>query len=234
MLLQVEGLVTGYGKNEVLHGVSLEVGGEEMVAVIGSNGCGKSTLLKAIMQYLKAWNGSIIYNGKELTRMCTHELVKVGISFAPQGRQLFPDMTVEEHLDLGAWTVSSSDKKDRLEYVYKLFPFCWENKDRKASQMSGGQQQMLSIARTMMTNPSLLIMDEPSIGLSPKLTDIVFNKIREISDTGTAILIVEQNAAKVLSISDRGYVLDMGRNRFQANSKELLRDDAVRRAYLGM
>lgn len=232
-LLKVEKIVAGYGVKEVLHGVSLEVRQREIVAVIGPNGAGKSTVLKTVMGYLKHRAGRTFFGGRDITGLEPHELVWIGISFVSQGRVIFPDMTVQEHLDMGAWTLPGRNRAEGYETVYKLFPRLAERKGQKASTMSGGERQMLSLARALVIEPRLLILDEPSLGLSPKFVDQVFEKIVEINRLGMSILMVEQNAARALQSSHRGYVLELGENRFEGPSHALLADEEVRRLYLG-
>ncbi len=232
-LLSVDKIVSGYGVKEVLHGVSLAVGRGEIVAVIGPNGSGKSTALKTVMGFLRARAGRIFFDGKEITGREPHELVRLGISYVPQGRVIFPHMTVQEHLDMGAWTLEAHKRSQAFARVYQLFPRLAERKSQKARTMSGGERQMLSLARALVIQPRLLILDEPSLGLAPKFVDLVFEKISEINKMGVSILIVEQNAARALQNSHRGYVLELGNNRFEGKSQDLLADEQVRRLYLG-
>ena len=232
-LLQVEKIVAGYGVKEVLHGVSLQVRPREIVAVIGPNGAGKSTVLKTVVGYLKSRAGQIFFNGRDITDREPHELVWRGISFVSQGRVIFPDMTVQEHLDMGAWTLPATKRAEAYEKVYEFFPRLAERKGQKASTMSGGERQMLSLARALVIEPRLLILDEPSLGLSPKFVDQVFEKIVEINELGVSVLMVEQNAARALQSSHRAYVLELGENRFEGPSHALLADEEVRRLYLG-
>lgn len=232
-LLAVEKIVAGYGVKEVLHGVSLWVAPAEIVAVIGPNGAGKSTLLKAVMGYLKPRSGAISFDGSEITGREPHELVRLGIAYVPQGRVVFPAMTVQEHLDVGAWTLEAGKRREAFDRVYALFPRLAERKSQKAGSMSGGERQMLSLARALVVEPRLLILDEPSLGLSPMFVDLLFAKISEINGLGVSILMVEQNAAKALRHSHRGYVLELGENRFEGSSRALLEDEKVRLLYLG-
>lgn len=233
-ILVIEGLVSGYGKMEILHGVFLSVGKGEIVGLIGPNGAGKSTVLKAVAGLLKVTSGKVSFLGEEITNHPPHQIVEKGMAFNPQGRVVFPDMTVQEHLDMGAWTIKERrQKEEALERVFQLFPWLREKRKRKASQMSGGEQQMLSLARAMMIQPKLLLLDEPSLGLSPKWVQTVFEKIVEIRNSGIPCLIVEQKAAMILEYSDYGYVLEMGRNRFEGRGWELLQNPDVRRLYLG-
>ncbi|HEY8486260.1 MAG TPA: ABC transporter ATP-binding protein [Limnochordales bacterium] len=233
-LLEVEGLVSGYGLQQVLHGVHLRVGAGEVVAIIGPNGSGKSTVLKAIMGFLRAWQGSVRLSGQELGRLAPHRRVEKGIAYVPQGRTVFPDMTVEEHLDLGAWTVRDPRaRREARERVLSLFGRLAERLNQKAGTMSGGEQQMLSLARALMVWPRLLLLDEPTLGLAPMMVEAIFETIVAIHRSGVSVLMVEQNAAQALQYSHRAYVLEMGRNRFEGPSPALLRDPQVRYAYLG-
>jgi ABC-type branched-subunit amino acid transport system ATPase component len=233
-ILAVEKLVTGYGKMEILHGVSLTVRSGEIVALIGPNGAGKSTVLKASVGILKVISGKIEFQDEDITNHPSHRVVERGLAFNPQGRVVFPDMDVQEHLDMGAWTIKDRQQKEiALDLIYTLFPWLAEMKKRKAKQMSGGEQQMLSLARALMIQPKILLLDEPSLGLSPKWVKTVFEKIIEIKDSGIPCLIVEQKAAMVLNYSDYGYVLEMGNNRFQGSGQDLLNNPEVRHLYLG-
>jgi branched-chain amino acid transport system ATP-binding protein len=234
LILNIDGLVSGYGKMEILHGISLSVRRGEIVGLIGPNGAGKSTVLKTAAGLLKVTSGKVIFMDEDITHTPPYQIVEKGMAFNPQGRVIFPDMTVQEHLDMGAWTIKDRLEKERaLERIYKLFPWLMERKKRKASQMSGGEQQMLSLARALMIQPKLLLLDEPSLGLSPKWVKTVFEKIVEIKESGLPCLIVEQKAAMVLGYSDYGYVLEMGNNRFEGKGQDLLQNPDVRRLYLG-
>ena len=233
-ILAVEGLAAGYGKMEILHGVSLSVKSGEIVALIGPNGAGKSTVLKAAAGILRVSSGKVTFLGEEITNHPPHKVVEKGLSFNPQGRVVFPDMDVREHLDMGAWTVKDRLRKEEsLDRVYALFPWLAEMKKRKAKMMSGGEQQMLSLARALMIQPKILLLDEPSLGLSPKWVKTVFEKIVEIKEAGIPCLVVEQKAAMVLEYSDQGYVLEMGNNRYEGSGQDLLNNPDVRQLYLG-
>jgi len=233
-ILTIDGLVSGYAKMEILHGVSLSVRSGEIVALIGPNGAGKSTVLRASTGLLRVACGKVTFQGEDITNHPPYQVVEKGLSFNPQGRVVFPDMNVQEHLDMGAWTIKDRLKKDEsLDRIYRLFPWLMEKKKRKAKQMSGGEQQMLSLARALMIIPKLLLLDEPSLGLSPKWVKTVFEKIVEIRETGIPCLIVEQKAAMALEYSDYGYVLEMGNNRYEGGGQELLNNPDVRRLYLG-
>lgn len=233
-ILGIEDLVSGYGKMEILHGVSLSVRRGEIVGLIGPNGAGKSTVLKAAAGLLRVTSGKVFFLNEEVTHTPPYQRVEKGMAFNPQGRVVFPEMTVQEHLDMGAWTIQNRQEKERaLTRVYQLFPWLMERKRRKAAQMSGGEQQMLSLARAMMTQPKLLLLDEPSLGLSPKWVKTIFEKIVEIKNSGLPCLIVEQKAAMVLGYSDYAYVLEMGKNLFEGKGQDLLQNPDVRRLYLG-
>lgn len=233
-ILTIDDLVSGYGKMEILHGVSLSVRQGEIVALIGPNGAGKSTVLKAAAGLLRVTSGKVKFLGEEITNCPPYQVVGKGLAFNPQGRVVFPDMTIQEHLDMGAWTIKDRlEKKRALDRIYLLFPWLMEKKKRKANQMSGGEQQMLSLARALMIQPRLLLLDEPSLGLSPKWVKTVFEKIVEIKEAGLPCLIVEQKAAMILEYSDYGYALEMGNNRYEGRGRDLLENPDVRRLYLG-
>ncbi|MBI5252904.1 MAG: ABC transporter ATP-binding protein [Euryarchaeota archaeon] len=231
-MLEVRGLFSGYGKIEILHGVSLEVKESEIVALIGPNGAGKSTVLKTIVGLLKG-KGSILFKGEEISSLSSHILVGKGLSYVPQGRIVFPRMSVLENLEMGAYLEKRREKiEEALQRVYGLFPVLKERKEQKAATLSGGEQQMLAMGRALMQSPSLLLLDEPSLGLAPKYVSLIFQKILEMRKKVT-MLIVEQNAARALEIADRGYVLELGQNRFEGSGRELLNNPEVRRLYLG-
>jgi len=233
-ILFIDGLVSGYGKMEILHGVSLSVKRGEIVALIGPNGAGKSTVLKTAVGLLRVTSGKVIFLSEDISNHPPYEIVEKGLAFNPQGRVVFQDMTVQEHLDMGAWTIKNRlEKEQALDRIHRLFPWLTEKKKRKASQMSGGEQQMLSLARALMIQPKLLLLDEPSLGLSPKWVKTVFEKIVEIKESGLPCLIVEQKAAMALEYSDYGYVLEMGNNRYEGRGRDLLENPDVRRLYLG-
>jgi branched-chain amino acid transport system ATP-binding protein len=223
-LLKVVDLVAGYGPKDVLHGVSLEVKHKQIVALLGLNGVGKTTLLKTIIGLIPTKNGTIHFNGKDITGAKINDRVKKGISLMPQDDPVFPDMTVGENLDMGAWLLRDYDQKTkRLREIYELFPRLFERRKQKAGSLSGGERQMLSIARALIIQPQLLMMDEPSLGLMPRLVDAIFEKVHEIRRQGVAILLVEQNVAKALNCVDSGYVLDMGEIKFSGNTEALSR-----------
>ena len=233
-IIRVEELISGYGKKEILHGISIGIKQEEITTLIGRNGVGKTTLLQTIMGFLKPKKGSVFFQQNEITGTKSHILAEMGISYVPQGKAIFPHMSVEEHIDIGAWTLrDSKEKKSTLEKVYHLFPRLGERKSQKAGTLSGGERQMLSIARALMSRPKLLLLDEPSFGLSPKLVNGVFERINEINQEGVTIFLVEQNAKKALNNSDVGYVMDMGTIKFRDKSKYLLENEEVKLSYLG-
>lgn len=232
-MLEVKELFSGYGKIEILHGVSMEVKESEIVALIGPNGAGKSTVLKTIAGLLKG-RGSILLRGEEISSLSTNTIVGRGLSYVPQGRIVFPQMSVLENLEMGAYLEKEGEKiEEALQRVYSLFPVLKERREQKAATLSGGEQQMLALARALMQSPSLILLDEPSLGLAPKYVDLIFQKILEMRKEGVTMLVVEQNAARALEIADRGYVLELGQNRFEGSGKELLSNPEVRRLYLG-
>lgn len=234
-MLNVTDAVAGYGKIRVLNGVSFEVKEGELVSILGANGAGKTTLLRSISGLIPMWSGTIEFYGERIDRMPPDEIVKKGLVQVPEGRKLFPHMTVLENLELGAYTPEARKQKDKnLQEVFELFPILRERVKQAAGSMSGGQQQMLAIARAMMSSPKLLILDEPSIGLSPLLTQQMFDIVSEIKQRGVTVLLVEQNVQHALSLSDRGYVLENGRTVLQGTGNELLQNDHLRAAYLGI
>ena len=232
-ILEATDVTTGYGTNEIVHEVSVEVNNGESVCIIGPNGAGKSTVLKALTGYLPCWDGRIRLNGEDVTDVPTEKLVGRGLSIVPQGKTMFPEMTVQEHLDMGAWLIDEEEKQENTAWLLDLFPRVEERLDQKAKTMSGGEQQMVSIARALISDPDLLVLDEPSLGLAPSLVDTIFDLISTVQDAGVSVLMVEQNAVKALKNTDRGYVIEMGNVRFAEQSETLLDDDEVRQLYLG-
>ena len=233
-LLGVHEIHAAYGKVRVLDGVSLEVQPGEIVSIIGPNGAGKSTVLKSVMGILKPASGEVVFDGEPITGLRTDLVVHRGIAYVPQGRIVFKAMSVVENLEMGAYTVKDKAQVRRtMEQVFAFFPRLGERRNQKAGTMSGGEQQMLAMGRALMVEPRLVLMDEPSLGLAPRFVEMVFDKLRELKATGMTLLLVEQNAVKSLSISDRGYVLELGRNRFTGSGAALLADERVRRLYLG-
>ncbi len=233
-ILQVQSIDAAYGKVQILHGVSLDVYPGEVISIIGPNGAGKSTVLKAIMGFLTPSAGEIIFDGGTITGLRTDLVVRRGIAYVPQGRIVFKDMSVVENLEMGAYAVSDKAQVRRtMEQVFQIFPRLGERPKQAAGTMSGGEQQMLAMGRALMVEPRVVLMDEPSLGLAPRFVELVFEKIGELKAGGMTLLLVEQNAVKSLSISDRGYVLELGRNRFTGPGDALLADERVRRLYLG-
>jgi len=233
-LLRAEEISAGYGKMEILHGVSLAVRPGEMVSVIGPNGAGKSTAFKTIIGLLHPTAGRVLFDGREITGLRPDQVLRLGLAYVPQGRIVFPQMTVLENLEMGAYVERDPARvREALARVYALFPILAERRAQKAGTMSGGEQQMVAVARALMTRPKLILLDEPSLGLSPKFVTLIFEKLSEMKRAGYTIMVVEQNAAKVLSVADRGYVLELGRNRFEGAGQALLADPEVKRLYLG-
>jgi ABC-type branched-subunit amino acid transport system ATPase component len=232
VVLEARDLVAGYGEVDILHGVSIAVHRGEMVTVIGPNGAGKSTLLKAIFGLLPLRGGAVFVSGRELSGKSPNELVREGLSYVPQVDNVFPSLTVQENLQMGAF-VRSDGVAERMDEVYALFPDLARRKGQNAGKLSGGQRQMLALARALMLDPSLLLLDEPSAGLSPLMVGAIFERIQAINSGGTAILLVEQNAREALTVCRRGYVLTMGANRLEGEAKTLLENPEVGRLYLG-
>lgn len=234
-MLQVGRISVRYGEIPVLHEVSFYVGEGELVALVGSNGAGKTTTLKTIAGALHPFSGNIVFQGVDITYKSTPEIVLLGITYVPEGRLVFGPLTVEENLRLGAFLVKSrSEVEKRMEYVFRLFPILEERLKQRAGTLSGGEQQMLAIARGLMARPKLLMLDEPSLGLMPKLVDEVFNAVARLKEEGLTILLVEQNVREALDRADRGYVLQTGRIVASGTGPELLESDLIRRAFLGI
>jgi len=233
-MLKLNDVHTSYGPIEVLKGISLEVKEGEIVTIIGANGAGKTTTLMTICGINKTQKGSIIFNGNNIENFPTHQIVALGISQAPEGRRIFPRLTVKENLEMGAFT--RTDKKNftaDLERVFNLFPILKERQNQKGGTLSGGEQQMLAIARALMAKPKLLLLDEPSLGLAPLVVSKIFEVIRELNKSGTTILVVEQNARMVLQIAHRGYVMELGRIMMSDTARSLLHNPKIIEAYLG-
>ena len=235
-MLEVKNLKFGYSAMmPVLNDISFQAGNQEIVAILGSNGAGKTTTLKTVSGLLKPWEGSITYNGEDITGMPAYGVLKKGISLVPEGRMLFGKLTVYENLSMGAYTRKNQDEiKKTLDMVYELFPRVRERAEQKAETLSGGEQQMVAIARGHMLNPSLLILDEPSLGLMPKLVKEVLQFVKTIRETGISVLIVEQNVNETLAIADRAYVIQDGSTVISGAPEELKDNDEIRRIYLGM
>lgn len=233
-MLKIENLEVSYGNIKAIKGISLEVNQGEIVTLIGSNGAGKSTTLRAISGILKPRSGSITFNGERIDGVEGHEIVAKGICQSPEGRRIFPKMTVDENLDLGAFLRNDKNEiaKDR-QRVLELFPRLQERIDQKAGTMSGGEQQMLAVGRALMGSPKLLLLDEPSMGLAPVLVEMIFETIEKINKQGTTILLVEQNALAALNVADRAYVLESGSIKMSGKAKDLISNDEVTKAYLG-
>jgi branched-chain amino acid transport system ATP-binding protein len=235
MLLQLEDVILAYGKIEALHGLTIEVDEGEVVALIGANGAGKTSTMRAVSGVRGIQSGRITFQGEDVTKLRADQRVRKGLSLAPEGRGIFPGMTVVENLDMGAYT-----RRDKAEVgqdfdrVFDLFPRLNERRKQIAGTMSGGEQQMLAIGRALMARPKLLLLDEPSMGLAPMLIQQIFNIITEIADQGTTILVVEQNAKQALSRADRAYVLETGRIVKSGTGADLLDDPSIREAYLGV
>jgi len=233
-MFKIDNIKAGYNNAvEVLHGISLNVGASEIVALIGPNGAGKSTVLKSIFGLADVYSGKIIYKDIDITDLKTHELISLGISYVPQGRQIFSSMTVLENLEIGAFIISDKDIiKKSIENVFQKFPILREKKDNLAANLSGGQQQLLAIARALIQNPQILLLDEPSLGLDPKTMKEIFEKIVEIKNEGISILMVEQNAKQAVAIADKTYVLESG-NIVLEGGKEILQNKKIRQIYFG-
>ena len=233
-MLEVKNLSVSYGAIEAVKGISFTVKDGEIVSLIGANGAGKTTTLHTITGLVPAKSGSVMYNGVDLLKPHSNKIVTLGMAHIPEGRHVFTRMSVEENLEMGAFSLKdqSSLKKD-LDMVYGLFPRLKERRNQKAGTLSGGEQQMLAMGRALMSHPKTILMDEPSMGLSPKLVKEIFSIIRKLHEQGITILLVEQNAKMALSIADRAYVLETGRITMEGDAKELLNNEQVRKAYLG-
>jgi branched-chain amino acid transport system ATP-binding protein len=232
-ILEVNGVAAGYVEGlNILQGIDLVVSEGETVAIIGPNGAGKSTLLKAVMGLIQTSAGRYYLNGLERTSLPTHKIVEEGVGYVPQAANIFPSLTIQENLEIGGWILKRNTTA-ALVNIYDKFPLLYERKGDRAGNLSGGQRQLLALARALMTSPRILLLDEPSAGLSPVAINDVFQTIKEINNSGVSILLVEQNAKRALDFSDRGYVLDQGRNAYHGTGKELLDDPRVVDLYLG-
>ena len=235
-MLKIENCDVFYGKVQALDSVSLEINEHEIISVIGANGAGKSTLMKGIVNLVNPQNGRIEFMGRNLYKTPTHKIIELGIGYIPEGREIFPNMTVLENLEMGAYSTKNTAKmtKEKISEMYQMFPRLEERKKQKAGSLSGGEQQMLAVARGLMCNPKLLMCDEPSLGLAPIIVDEIFDTLVRVNKgTGIPILLVEQNAFMALSISDRCYILENGVITQTGNSKELMESEEVKKAYLG-
>jgi len=233
-LLKVDAVSAGYGDSEILRGVSIEVGAGEIVSIIGPNGAGKSTLMKTIFGLLHPRQGSIHLDDKDISRSTPYQIVELGMCYVPQVANVFTDLTVEENLEMGGFVLKERNLEPRKERIYELFPRLKERRRQRAGKMSGGERQMVAMGSALMLDPKLVLLDEPSAGLSPKMVELIFERIAHINrNNGPAILIVEQNAQLSLQMAHRGYVLASGENRFEGTGKALLEDPEVARLYLG-
>lgn len=233
VVLDVDDIHVFYGNIEALKGVSLQIRSGEIVTLIGANGAGKSTTLSAISGLLRPRTGKITYLGRDLTSVPAYEVVKLGLSQSPEGRRIFPRMSIKENLEMGAFSRPRADLAEDFARVYDLFPILQERSSQPGGTLSGGEQQMLAMGRALMARPKLLMLDEPSMGLAPLMVEKIFNVIKEINSQGTTILLVEQNANVALEISDRGYVLETGKVTLTDSAAALLTNPSVREAYLG-
>lgn len=234
-LLEIENLSTGYGEIKVLWDISLKIEEKGVTALLGANGAGKSTLLNCITGLQKTWGGEIRFDGKNIAAVRPHKRIDLGISMVPEGRRIFPGMTVIENLMMGAYTKKARKKmNESYEEVYQLFPVLKERKEQRAGTLSGGEQQMLAIARALMSRPKLLMLDEISTGLSPMLATIVMETLAKLAETGLPMFMVEQHVEKALEVSDRAYVLETGRIIMEGESKTLSSDENLKKAYMGI
>lgn len=233
MLLEVKDLHVSYGEIKAIRGINFNINQGEIVTIIGSNGAGKSTTLNSLAGLIKPASGTVLFNGEDVTKLESYELVKKGISLSPEGRQIFPRMSVIENLELGGYFRTRAELEKGKNNVFELFPILKERSWQSGGTLSGGEQQMLAIGRALMASPKILILDEPSLGLAPIIVKEIFKMIRRIRDEGITVLLVEQNAKMALSISDRGYVLETGKIRLEGKSEELLNNEEVHKLYLG-
>jgi len=232
-MLKIQDLKAGYDGMEILHGIDADFKLGEIVAIIGPNGSGKSTLLKSVFNLCQIYSGKIIFKDKDITKLPTHQLISLGVSYVPQGRQIFSNLSVKENLEMGAFTIKDKELvKRNLEDVYSKFPFLKERSNQLAQNLSGGEQQMLAIARALIQDPELILLDEPSLGLAPKVMKEIFNKIVEINKEGISVIIVEQNAKQAINIANRTYVLEGGEIALEGG-KEILTNSKIKNIYLG-
>ena len=233
-MLEVKNLEVYYGVIQAIKGISFEVNKGEVIALIGANGAGKTTTLHTITGLISPKKGHVIFEGKDITKVPAHKIVSMGMAHVPEGRRVFAELSVYENLRMGAYTrKDKSEIEESLANVYKRFPRLEERKNQMAGTLSGGEQQMLAMGRALMSKPKIILMDEPSMGLSPILVNEIFDIIRAVSESGTTVLLVEQNAKKALAIADRAYVLETGKIVLEGNAKDLLEDDSIKKAYLG-
>ena len=233
-MLEIKDLEVYYGMIQAIKGISFEVNQGEVIALIGANGAGKTTTLQTITGMIPAKKGSITFNGVDITKIPGHKIVPMGMAHVPEGRRVFSQLSVLDNLKVGAYTRKDSKEiQESLQMVYRHFPRLEERKNQPAGTLSGGEQQMLAMGRALMSKPSIILMDEPSMGLSPIFVSEIFEIIKEISESGTTVLLVEQNAKKALSIADRAYVLETGNIVLSGDAKELMNDESIKKAYLG-
>jgi branched-chain amino acid transport system ATP-binding protein len=232
-MLEVKGLKVAYGKILAVKNISFSVEEGQIVTLIGTNGAGKTTTLRTISGLIRPASGEILFQGKRIDAVPAHQIVSLGVAHSPEGRKIFPKMSVEENLLLGAFSRQDSEIDQDLDETYDLFPVLAERRNQQAGTFSGGEQQMLAMGRAMMSRPKLLMLDEPSMGLSPLMMKVIMQTVRKLQSQGTTILLVEQNAQAALSLADHGYVLEVGKIVIKGTGKDLLVNDAVRKAYLG-
>lgn len=232
-MLILKNIFTHYGAIEALHGVSVHVNEGEIVTLIGANGAGKTTILKTVCGDPHATSGQVLFQNEDITKLKTHEIMRKGIAISPEGRRVFPGLTVNENLQMGAFFKSQSEVEEGISHVFNLFPRLKERAQQRAGTMSGGEQQMLAIGRALMSKPKLMLLDEPTLGLAPLIIAQIFEIIQTIRESGVTVFLVEQNANKALQVADRGYVLETGKVVLEDTGKNLLSNDAVRKAYLG-
>ena len=233
-MLEVKDLQVSYGMIQAIKGISFEVNQCEVIALIGANGAGKTTILHTVTGLLAPKAGSIMFEGQDITKVPAHKIVSMGMAHVPEGRRVFAQLSVYDNLKMGAYTRTDKNEiEESLEMVYKRFPRLEERKNQMAGTLSGGEQQMLAMGRALMSKPKIILMDEPSMGLSPIFVNEIFNIIQEVSASGTTVLLVEQNAKKALSIADRAYVLETGNIALEGDAKILMNDDSIKKAYLG-
>ena len=233
-MLEVKDLEVYYGVIQAIKGISFHVDKVEIIALIGANGAGKTTTLHTVTGLISPKNGHVLFEGKDITKVPAHKIVSMGMAHVPEGRRVFAELSVYENLKMGAYTRKDKNEiEESLKNVYKRFPRLEERKNQMAGTLSGGEQQMLAMGRALMSKPKIILMDEPSMGLSPIMVNEIFDIIRSVSESGTTVLLVEQNAKKALAIADRAYVLETGKIVLEGKAKDLLEDDSIKKAYLG-
>lgn len=232
-MLEVKDIASGYGNIEIVHGVSMTIKQSSIACLIGPNGSGKSTIFKTIFGLIKPRRGTIIFDRQDITNLPPNKIVKRGLSYIPQGRSVLGTLTVEENLEMGAFIRNDKHVKGDMEKIYNLFPILKVRRKIKSKLLSGGEQQMLSIGRALMLHPKAILLDEPSLGLAPKVAEDIFRNIQQINEQGTTLLLIEQNARKALEISSYAYVLDLGRIRYEGSSRDVLENREIQKLYLG-